>query len=713
MKNAAVLAVLIAAVVRGQAPVNVMPAPARMMRLPGEWTVDATFRASITGYRDESLERAVQRFATALSAKTGARLDGVAAPDGKSTTVRIRCAGPGRDAANESYTLVVRSAGVELKAQEPLGVLRGLATLYELVNVTTAGAAAPAVSIEDRPRFEWRGLMIDVARHFMPVDDLLRQIDGMEMVKLNVLHLHLSDAQAFRVESKVWPKLTADGSEGLFYTQDDIRRIVAYAQDRGVRVVPEFDVPGHTKAWLVGYPELAAKPGLYHMGADADVAHATLDPSKEQVYEFLDRLFGEMAALFPDRTFHIGGDEVTGRHWAASPSIQAFMKEKGFADQHQLQAYFTGRVYEIVRKHGKTMIGWDEILRPGLPTDVVVQAWRSSKMMARAAIDGHAVIESGPYYLDFVLPAGYHYRMDPVDTASFGISAAEMEMAKGTPIGPYMTVDKVVSGPTPLTPAQQGLIKGGEAALWSELVTAEMLDGRLWPRMAAIAERFWSPKTVVDEDDMYRRLAAIDRDLETIGLRHRTNSRLMLERFAAGYGATVGIFAETVEPIKFYGRHSRRSQPGRPPEGRALADATPPENLAIRQFEREVRSAAANRYGPQEVRDHVRAMLTVWRDNEDRFAEAAAENAALRPFLPMSRDLAALARAGLEAMTFQEQRKRAPARWLETQLALTGKYKDQASAAAGVVYSILRPQPATELTLAVAPSIEILIKAVK
>lgn len=666
----------------------------------------------MTGFHDAALDQAALRFAKALSAKTGTAVDGGIAPDAKSTTLRIRC-GTGGESADESYTLIVRSAGAELRAPTPLGVLRGLATLFQLVNVTTAGAAAPGVSIDDRPRFAWRGLMIEVARHFMPVEVLLRQIDAMELVKLNVLHLHLSDAQGFRVESKIWPKLTEAGSEGQFYTQDDIRRIVTYARERGVRVVPEFDVPGHTKAWLIGYPELGSRPGPYKVGNDADITHATLDPSQEPVYDFLDRFFGEMAGLFPDRYFHIGGDEVTGRHWAESPAIRAFMGQKGFKDQHELQAYFTDRVHDIVTKHGKTMIGWDEILRSGLASDTVVQAWRSSKMMARSAIAGHTTIESGPYYLDFVLPSSYHYRMDPADTAAFGLTQAQMDMAKGTAIGPYMTAEKVVSGPTILNQAQQKLIVGGEAALWTELVTPEMLDGRLWPRMAAIAERFWSPKTVTDADDMYRRLTAADHDLEAIGLRHRANSKLMLERFATGASATLGVFAEALEPVKFYGRHSRRNRPGRPAEGMALADAIPPENLAIRQFEREVRAMVADRYGPREVRDHVRAKLTDWRDNADRFAQAAAETASLKPFLALSRDLASLAQAGLEAMVYQEKRQRAPAAWVESQTALIGKYKDQAAAASDIVSSILKPQPPTEVVLSVVPAIELLVRAVR
>jgi hexosaminidase len=284
-------------------------------------------------------------------------------------------------------------------------------------------------------------------------------------------------------------------------------------------------------------------------------------------------------------------------------------------------------------------------------------------------------------------------------------------MAKGTPIAPYMTDERVVTGPTPMTPEQERRVLGGEAALWTELVTVEMLDGRIWPRTAAIAERFWSPKAVRDPDSMYQRLAAVERDLEVLGLRHRGNGRLMLDRFAPGAGPAVSVFAEAVEPIKFYGRHGRRNRPGRPPEGMALADAVPPENLAIRQFEREVKAVLANRYSAQELRDHVRARLTVWRDNADRFSEAAKDHASLREFVPLSRDLEALSQAGLEALLYWEKRQRAPAAWIEKNTALIAKHKQLAAAASDIVSSIVKPQPASEVILSVVPGIEQLVKA--
>ena len=235
--------------------------------------------------------------------------------------------------------------------------MRGLQTFLQLVQTTSAGFAVPAVSIEDSPRFPWRGLMIDVGRHFIPLDVLKRNLDGMAAVKLNVFHWHLSENQGFRIESKKFPKLQGMGSDGLYYTQDEVRDLIAYARERGIRVVPEFDMPGHATAWFVGYPELASGPGPYQIERKWGVFDPAMDPTREETYKFLDTFIGEMAALFPDQFFHIGGDEVNGKEWDANPKIQAFMRAHGLKDNNDLQAYFNQRVQKIVAKHGKDHAG--------------------------------------------------------------------------------------------------------------------------------------------------------------------------------------------------------------------------------------------------------------------------------------------------------------------------------------------------------------------
>ena len=442
-----------------------MPLPVTVRPATGKLTLDSTFRADLVSAPDVRLDAAIGRFVVRLSRQTGIPMPGL---KGAAPKLRVDCASAGNDyptlGEDESYTLDVTSEGALLKAPTRAGALHGLETFGQLVTLTQDGFEVAAVHIEDHPRFPWRGLMLDSARHWMPLEVVKRNLDAMAAVKLNVFHWHLSDDQGFRVESKRFPKLQQEGSDGLFYTQDEIRGVVAYARDRGIRVVPEFDIPGHTTAWLVGYPELGTNPGPYEIGRKWGVYENALDPSREETYAFLDAFFEEMTALFPDPYFHIGGDEVVAKQWNASARVQALAKEHNLKDAHAIQAYFNQRVQKLLQKRGKILIGWDEVLHPDLPQDIVVQSWRGQKSLAEAANKGYRGILSWGYYLDHLSPAAFHYGVDPMsgDADSLG-------------------------------PEQKSRILGGEMCMWAEYTTAEMVDSRIWPRAAAIAERLWSP----------------------------------------------------------------------------------------------------------------------------------------------------------------------------------------------------------------------------
>ncbi len=523
-----------------------------------------------------------------------------------------------------------------LKAATLPGAVHGLETFLQLVQPGELGFEAPALTINDSPRFAWRGLMIDVSRHFMPVEVVKRNIDGMAAVKLNVLHWHLSDDQGFRVESRRFPKLHTAGSDGQFYTQAQVRDVVRYAQERGIRVVPEFDIPGHTQAWLAAYPFLTATPGPFEVGQFWGIYEPVLDPTKEAVYPFLDALIGEMSALFPDKYFHIGGDEVNGRQWNASEHIQAFLKTHGMLDpaslqgatpeaerqihrkaNEALQAYFNKRVEKMVEKYGKRMIGWDEILNPDLPRTIVIQSWRGAKSLSDAARQGYSVLLSSGYYLDHMFPASQHYLVDPLagDAAT-------------------------------LTPEQQKLILGGEACMWNEYNTTEMIDGRIWPRAAAIAERFWSPQNVTDVASMYRRLDFVSRELEQVGLHHRSASREMLERVAGDAPLEpVLTLASAVEPVKLYGRSRDRHYLQTTPLNR-MVDAVPPESDTARRFSADVDQFLA---GDAAAGSRVREQLMRWKDNDALF-EPNANSFLLAELKPVSQQVSALAALGLEAM---------------------------------------------------------------
>lgn len=317
----------------------------------------------------------------------------------------------------EGYQLDISEIGITISSDEIWGAMRALETLKQLTKEKNGKLILTGANIEDSPRFPWRGLMIDVCRHWVPKNVVLENIEAMAAAKLNVFHWHLTEYQGFRVESKVFPKLHELGSGGNYYTQEEIKEVIEYAADRGIRVVPEFDLPGHATSWLVGYPELASAKGPYEIDTVLiGIFKPLLDPTKEEVYQFLDEFLGEMSSLFPDKYIHLGGDEVNPAHWNENPSIQAFIKEKGLEDNHGLQAYFNKRMSSILQKHKRTMVGWDEILHPDLSKEnTLIQSWRSHESLWEAARMGFESILSQGYYLDHKYPAGYHYNHDPLE----------------------------------------------------------------------------------------------------------------------------------------------------------------------------------------------------------------------------------------------------------------------------------------------------------
>ena len=373
--------------------INLMPVPASVNFHPERLTVDASFKVATRGHSDDRLKAAIARFVKRLEGRTVLTLEPGLATDDQMTQLIVHCDGPGRNlpsvAENESYRIDITRRQAILKAPTVVGAIRGLETLLQLLNADRNGYFLPGVLIEDQPRFPWRGLMIDIARHFQTMEMLKRNLDAMAAVKLNVFHWHLTEDQGFRVESKKYPKLHQLGSDGNYYTQEQVKEVIAYARDRGIRVVPEFDIPGHSTSWLVGYPELGSAPGPYTIERRPGIFEPALDPTREEVYKFLDGFLSEMAALFPDEYLHIGGDENEGKQWDRNPAIQAFMKEKGIKDNHALQAYFNTRLLKILQKNNKKMIGWDEILQPELPKDIVIHSWRGTAALAEAARKGY------------------------------------------------------------------------------------------------------------------------------------------------------------------------------------------------------------------------------------------------------------------------------------------------------------------------------------
>jgi hexosaminidase len=627
--------------------VRLMPWPASVnVSSAAPLVIQASFSVALRG-SDPHLRTAAEIFLKDLRRHTGSLpLDFSIAGNADQSQLAIDVDHPSEEVQklgeDESYTLKVDSARAELHARTSLGAMRGLQTILQLVEITPQGFAIPALTIEDKPRFAWRGLMIDSGRHFMPLDVIRRNLDAMAAVKLNVFHWHLSENQGFRVESKKFPKLHEMGSEGLYYTQAEIRDVIAYARDRGIRVVPEFDMPGHSTAWFVGYPELASGPGPYSIERKWGVFDPAMDPTKDSTYKFLDTFIGEMAALFPDQFFHIGGDEVNGKQWDANPKIQAFMRAHGLKSNPDLQGYFVGRVQKIVAKHGKTMEGWDEILRPNMPSSIVIQSWRGQKSLADAAKQGYRGLLSSGYYLDLNYSTASHYVVDPMSADAASLSDAEKEK-----------------------------VLGGEACMWAEYVSPENIDSRIWPRMAPIAERLWSPQNVTDLHSMYDRMAHVSDWLNAYGLNHNTEYVPMLQRMAGTDDVSaLKVLVDVVEPVKAYAREGLATSEATSltPLNRVI-DAARPESDTARKFSEMVDAFVAGAIKPG-MEAQIRQRLMLWRDNDATLQTIAQRSSIVQEAAPVSQNLATVAATGLRALDYLDRGEKAPQDWKTQQLAL-------------------------------------------
>jgi hexosaminidase len=623
-------------------PLPLMPLPAQVKPGAGEFLINNGFGVALEGYQEPRLERAQQRFLNILSRQTGIPLWREAVLN--KPLFFIKTTGPSAPVQqvdeDESYHLQITANEVHLEAANPLGVLHGLQTFLQLVRITPRGFIVPAMTIDDQPRFPWRGLMLDAGRHFMPLDVVYRTLDGMEAVKLNVFHWHLSEDQGFRVESKKFPLLQEKGSDGLFYTQEEIRGVIEYARDRGIRVVPEFDMPAHATAWFVGYPDLASGPGPYQIARTWGVLNPAMDPTRDSTYKFLDTFIGEMASLFPDSYFHVGGDECNGKEWDANPRIQQFMKTHAIKDNAALQAYFSAKVQKIVAEHKKIMVGWDEVLQPSTPKDVVIQSWRGPQFVGEAVRGGNRALLSNGYYIDLNQAASEHYAADPEG-----------------------------NGPTTLSSEERKRILGGEATMWSEFVTPENVDSRIWPRTAAIAERFWSPRDTRDVASMYARLAIITQQLNNYGLEHNSSYPAMLSRMTGEPDPLpLRVFGDVMQPPREYAREEQRSYDTFTPLNR-LVDAIPPESDTARQFLGMVNRIVAGK-ATSEDWEQAQEWLVLWRDNDTQLQPLVARSELTQELAPVSTSLNRVAQAGLDAIGYLREHKSAPADWRTRQLAL-------------------------------------------
>jgi hexosaminidase len=641
---------------------TLMPQPSQLSAQPGRLTLTPSFAATADHYRDARLDAAIAHSLDRLKTQTGIPIPASPPAAGTSGALVISVDGPGEPVQSvdedESYSLDVSPSAARLHSATVVGAMHGLETLQQLVQSDATGYFVPAVSIRDTPRFRWRGLMIDCGRHFMPVDVIRRSLDGMAAVKLNVFHWHLSEDQGFRIESRSFPKLAGLGSDGLFYTQEQAREIVAYARDRGIRVVPEFDMPGHTSAWFVGYPDLASGPGPFHIEREFGVFDPVMDPTRESTYKFLDTFIAEMAAIFPDHFMHIGGDENNGVEWKANPRIQTFMREHSLQDTAALQNYFNQRLLKLLEKHGKHMIGWDEILTPDLPRDVVVQSWRGADSLATGARNGYNSILSAGYYLNLMSSAAAHYVVDPLPQASG------------------------------LTPEQQARILGGEACMWTEQTTPQDIDSRIWPRAAAIAERLWSPREVDNVDDMYRRLAAESLQLEALGLTHISQQAASLRQLGRTQQIDpLPIMASVLEPVTFHER-AHMQHPNQLTPLNLVVDALPPDPPSRHNFELLVRAYLQDPASRLQEQTELTTHFKAWIAAEPGILRLMAASPTLAQAESRAHQLTLLGTTGLEAVSYLSSGLPAAAGWKAEKLAgLDAAEKPQAL----VRFTVIKP----------------------
>lgn len=610
-------------------------------------------------------------------------------------------------ADDESYQLTINKGKISILASSDFGAMHALTTLVQII--TNEGIQGenkndkkkilklPLVNVIDKPRFKWRGLLIDSVRHFIPLEDIKRQLDGLAAAKLNVFHWHLTDDQGWRIESKRYPKLHKMASDKLFYTQEEVKDLVEYASLLGIRIIPEFDIPGHASAIAVAYPELITTKKSYQMERQWGVFEPLLDISDPAVYQFIDDIIGELTHLFPDNYIHIGGDEVHPEQWLTSERIKQLMQKHNLENVNDLQRYFNSKVQKILAKYQRKMMGWDEIYHQDLPKDIVVQSWRGSESLNEIANQGYQGLLSTGFYIDQPQYTAYHYRNDPIanlatenngnsSERNLAVSLKENELVqswlltiprlKGAEVkgeftliasmdsgkyqnlagyiklnnnnyrkvvmrssvgslnatalndqtlvfeldswmGPLrfeismadnlndversstdksdllkgdtlenrknrvvignafypLIVANKISGVLPkiqLSPqlafVNKKNILGGEATLWSELVTKENIDLRTWPRLFAIAERLWSSQVINDTDDMYRRLAIMGHYAEKIvGLKHKVQQHTGLKGLiktsdSANIFPALKGFAEIFEPAHYYTRHHIKYQ---------------------------------------------------------------------------------------------------------------------------------------------------------
>ena len=527
--------------VASQAAVAIIPQPVRVV--PGSGSFALTPETKIyVGPKNEELRRIGQSLSAEIQRATGMQPAVVAAAPGKQSTGYIALAlTPAPDTLGaEGYTLRVQPTRVLLAAQQPQGLFLGTQTIRQLLPVQRGAAASlPAVEVADKPRYRWRGMHLDVSRHFFPVEFVKQYLDYLALHKLNTFHWHLTDDQGWRIEIKKYPQLTAVGGYregtlighygepvprydqqryGGFYTQAQVREVVQYAQDRYITVVPEIEMPGHALAALTAYPELSCTGGPFKVGQTWGVFDDIFCAGNEQTFAFLQDVLTEVMPLFPSKIVHIGGDEAPKTRWHSCPKCQARIRAEHLKDEHELQSYFVQRMEKFVNSKGKTIMGWDEILEGGLAPNAAVMSWRGMEGGTAAARQKHQVVMTPGEFVYFD-----HLQGDP-----------SLELLS---IGGYLPLAKVYAfEPTPpeLSADEKKYILGAQANVWTEYIpTTQQVEYMVLPRMSALAEVLWTPASQKDWNSFARRMQWQYQRFATLGANYARSAFNVQQRLVA------------------------------------------------------------------------------------------------------------------------------------------------------------------------------------
>jgi hexosaminidase len=526
---------LLAATVAAAAPTvpAILPLPQSIESREGSFNLGPETRIAADAVSAQTAQYLAERLrqSTGLELKLGENT-GAAAGKGQ-ILLTTRDAKP--TLGPEGYQLVATADSIVLRAPAQAGLFYGVQTLLQLLPPEVFAAKpvrgvdwkVPGVQIEDQPRFKWRGFMLDVARHFFTKDEVKQMLDAMALHKLNTFHLHLTDDQGWRIEIKRYPRLTQvgawrdeagfgldpklsttygpDGRYGGYYTQADIREIVAYAATRHITVVPEIEMPGHSSAALAAYPELSCNGGPYTPNARGGIFAGVYCAGKDETFEFLQNVLAEVLPLFPGKYIHIGGDEVPKDNWKKCPRCQARMKAEGLQTEHELQSYFIRRIEKYINAQGRNLIGWSEIREGGLAQNAAVMDWIGGAVEAAKA--GHDVV---------MTPTKYCY----LDYYQSTNHATEPKA-----IGGYLPLSKVYAFepiPAGLDPQYQAHILGGQGNLWTEYVpNFKRAEYMAFPRLCAIAEVTWSPQASRNWEDFTRRLRTQFQRFNQLGVDYR------------------------------------------------------------------------------------------------------------------------------------------------------------------------------------------------